>query len=78
MKDEIRQKELADSNIGWDTRQVTDLIQKRTRGIKYHKVHIRRLLHLWGFSPRKVSQKRFVRRAPKEEKNSFKKGYKMS
>ena len=43
----IRQ-ELADSNIGWDFRQVMDLIYKRT-GVRYHEVHIYRLLHKWGF-----------------------------
>ena len=74
-KEKIRQ-ELSDSNIGWDFRQVMDLIQKRT-GVKYHEVHIRRLLHKWGFSP-KVPQKRFVRTAAKEEKKDFKKGYKTS
>ena len=72
-KEKIKQ-ELSDSNIGWDFRQVMDLIQKRT-GVKYHEVHIRRLLHKWGFSP-KVPQKRFVRTATKEEKKDFKKGYK--
>lgn len=66
-------KELADSNTGWDTKQVMDLIQKKTR-IKYHREHIRRLLHKWGFSP-KVPQKSFVKRATKEEKKSFKKRY---
>jgi transposase len=66
-------KELSDSNTGWDTKQVMDLIQKKT-GIKYHREHIRRLLHEWGFSP-KVPQKRFVRRATKDEVKSFKKGY---
>ena len=74
-KEKIRQ-ELSDSNTGWDFRQVMDLIQKRT-GVKYHEVHIRRLLHKWGFSP-KVPQKRFVRTAAKEEKKDFKKGYKTS
>ena len=74
-KVKIRQ-ELSDSNIGWDFRQVMDLIQKRT-GVKYHEVHIRRLLHKWGFSP-KVPQKRFVRTATKEEKKDFKKEYKTS
>ena len=74
-KEKIRQ-ELSDSNTGWDFRQVMDLIQKRT-GVKYHEVHIRRLLHKWGFSP-KVPQKRFVRTATKEEKKDFKKGYKTS
>ena len=28
--------ELSDSNIGWDFRQVSDIIQKRT-GVKYHR-----------------------------------------
>jgi transposase len=69
-------KELEDSNTGWDFRQVMEIIQKRTN-IKYHEVHIYRLLHKWGFSA-KVPQKRFVRAAFKEEKKSFKKGYKMS
>lgn len=72
--DKIR-KELADSNTGWDIKQVIDLIQKRT-GVHYHKEHIRRLLHKWGFSS-KVPQKRFVNRATKQEKDSFKKGYKI-
>ncbi len=75
VKDEIRQ-ELSESNIGWDIKQVMDLIQKKT-GVKYHKEHIRRLLHQWGFSP-KVPQKRFVRTASRKEKNSFKKRYKRS
>ena len=65
-------KELEDSNTGWDFRQVMDIIKKRT-GIKYHEVHIYRLLHKWGFTV-KVPMKRFVRTASKEEKASFKKG----
>ncbi len=69
-------KELEDSNTGWDFRQVMDVIQKKT-GIKYHEVHIYRLLHKWGFSA-KMSQKRFVRTATQKEKKKFKKGYKKS
>jgi putative transposase len=61
-------KELKDSNTGWDFRQVMYIIQKRTR-IKYHKVHIYRLLHKWGFAP-KVPQKRFIRTASKEDGKS--------
>ena len=69
-------KELEDSNTGWDFRQqVMDIIQKRTN-IKYHEVHIYRLLHKWGFVS-KIPQKRFVRTATKEDKKKFKKGYKM-
>ena len=71
--DKTRQ-ELSDGNTGWDIRQVMDLIKKKT-GIKYHKEHIRRLLHKWGFVP-KVPQKRFVRTASQKEKKGFKKGYK--
>jgi putative transposase len=66
-------KELSNSKAGWDFRQVMDLIQKKT-GVKYHEVHIRRLLHKGGFSSR-VPQKRFVRKATKEEKKDFKKGH---
>jgi putative transposase len=52
-----------------------EIIQKRT-SIKYHEVHIYRLLHKWGFVP-KIPQRRFVRiDASKEEKKSFKKEYK--
>lgn len=65
--------ELSDSNIGWNIKQVMDLIQQKT-GVKYHKEHIRRLLHKWGFSS-KVPQKRFVRTATLNEKKKFKKGY---
>jgi putative transposase len=67
-------KELEDSNTGWDFRQVMDIIQKKT-SIKYHEVHIYRLLHQWGFSS-KVPQKRFVRTASQKEKKKFKKEYK--
>lgn len=69
-------KELEASNTGWDFRQVMDIIQKRT-GVKYHEVHIYRLLHKWGFAP-KMPQKRFVRTASQKEKKKFKKEYKMS
>lgn len=64
-------KELADSNTGWDFRQVTDLIYKKT-GVRYHEVHIYRLLHKWGFKS-KVPKKRFVNTASVKEKKSFKK-----
>ena len=66
----IRQ-ELAESNTGWDFRQVMDLICKKT-GVRYHEVHIYRLLHKWGFKP-KVLQKRFVNSASTKEKKRFKK-----
>jgi transposase len=64
-------KELADSNKGWDFRQVMDLIYKKS-GVRYHEVHIYRLLHKWGFKS-KVPQKRFVNTASVKEKKKFKK-----
>ena len=69
--DKIKQ-ELSDSSTGWDFRQVTNIIQKRT-GVRYHEVHIRRLLHKWSFKS-KAPQKRFVRTASRKEKKGFKKG----
>ena len=67
----IRQ-ELADSDTGWNFRQVMDLIYRKT-GVRYHEVHIYRLLHKWGFKP-KVPQKRFVNSASStKEKKRFKK-----
>ena len=66
----IRQ-ELADNNNGWDFRQVMDLIYNKT-GVRYHEVHIYRLLHKWGFKS-KVPQKRFVNSASKKDKKRFKK-----
>jgi transposase len=67
---QIRQ-ELEDSKIGWDFRQVMDLIYNKT-GVRYHEVHIYRLLHKWGFKP-KVPQKRFVNTASIKDKKKFKK-----
>ena len=66
----IRQ-ELADSKTGWDFRQVMDLIYNKT-GVRYHEVHIYRLLHKWGFKS-KVPQKRFVNTASIKDKKRFKK-----
>ena len=64
-------EELADSNTGWDFRQVMDLIYKKT-GVRYHEVHIYRLLHKWGFKS-KVPQRRFVNTASTKDKRKFKK-----
>ena len=64
-------QELAESNTGWDFRQVMDLIYKKT-GVRYHEVHIYRLLHKWGFKS-KVPQKRFVNTASAKDKMRFKK-----
>jgi transposase len=68
-------QEISENSSGWQVKQVMDIIYKKT-GVKYHEVHIYRLLHKWGFSS-KVPQKRFVNTASKEEeKDAFKKGYK--
>ena len=64
-------QELAESNTGWDFRQVMDLIYNKT-GVRYHEVHIYRLLHIWGFKS-KIPQKRFVNTASAKEKKRFKK-----
>ena len=65
------QQQLAESNTGWDFRQVMDLIYKKT-GVRYHEVHIYRILHKWGFKS-KTPQKRFVNTASKKDKRKFKK-----
>ena len=66
--------EISENSSGWQVKQVMYIIYKKT-GVRYHKVHIYRLLHKWGFSA-KVPQKRFINTASKEEKDTFKKGYK--
>jgi putative transposase len=63
--------ELSANPSGWRAKEVMEIIYKRT-GIRYHEVHVYRLLHKWGFSP-KVPIKRFVNAASKEEKNIFRK-----
>jgi putative transposase len=68
----IKQK-VMENPSGWEVKQVMDLIYKNA-DIKYHEVHVRRLLHRWGLSP-KVPQKRFVNIASAEEKKEFKKEY---
>jgi putative transposase len=64
-------KELSENQSGWMAKEVMNLIYERT-GVKYHEVHIYRLLHRWGFSP-KVPRMRFVNIASKQEKNKFRK-----
>jgi transposase len=64
-------KELKESNQGWTTKQVDELIVKRS-GIKYHYTHIYRILRKWGFK-QKVPRKVHVNTASKEEKEAFKK-----
>jgi transposase len=69
-------KELSEKSSGWQAKEIMDIIHKRT-GIRYHEVHVYRILHKWGFSS-KVPQKRFVKAPSMEEKKQFKKELKRS
>ncbi|HXT83281.1 MAG TPA: helix-turn-helix domain-containing protein [Verrucomicrobiae bacterium] len=64
-------QELINSKQGWTTKQVEELIIKKS-GIKYHYTHIYRILRKWGFK-QKVPRKVHVNTASLEEKNDFKK-----
>ena len=65
------QIQIAEKQSGWSAKQVMNLIYEKS-GVKYHEVHVYRLLHKWGFTP-KVAQKRFVNSATAQEKLWFKK-----
>jgi transposase len=62
---------LKESNCGWTTKQVEELIIKET-GIRYHSNHIYRVLRRWGLK-QKVPRKVHVNTASVEEKDEFKK-----
>ena len=64
-------RELSENLAGWRAKEVMNLIYERT-GVRYHEVHIYRLLHKWKFSP-KIPRKRFVNTASNKEKKQFKK-----
>ncbi|HEX2406799.1 MAG TPA: winged helix-turn-helix domain-containing protein [Nitrososphaeraceae archaeon] len=65
--------ELASRKEGWTTKQVKDLIVKKSGGvIRYHYTHIYRLMHNWGFK-QKIPRKVHMNTASKEEKERFKK-----
>ncbi len=49
-------KELSDSNIGWDIKQVMDLVQKKT-GVKYHEEHISPIASSVGLFTKDASEK---------------------
>ena len=63
--------ELSENPSGWKAKEIMDIIHRKT-GVKYHEVHVYRLLHKWGFDP-KVPRKRFVNTASNEERKQFKK-----
>jgi transposase len=67
-------RELSENPSGWKAKEVMNIIRQKT-GVRYHEVHVYRLLHKWGFRP-KVPKKRFVNTASKEEKEAFKKRWK--
>ncbi|MER5175834.1 MAG: helix-turn-helix domain-containing protein [Candidatus Nitrosocosmicus sp.] len=62
-------KVLKESSRGWTTKQVEELIVRKS-GIKYH---IYRILRKWGFKQKKVPRMVHVNTASKEEKDDFKK-----
>ena len=64
-------REISENPSGWKAKEVMNIIRQKT-GVRYHEVHVYRLLHKWGFKP-KVPQKRFVNAASKKEKEAFKK-----
>src|SRR6478752_1463690 len=65
-------KELKESKQGWTTKQVEELIIKKS-GIKYHSIHIYRILRKWGFKQKKAPRKIHVNTASQQEKEDFKK-----
>ena len=69
---EIR-RELSENSSGWKAKEIMNIIHERT-GVRYHEVHVYRLLHnKWRFKP-KIPRKRFVNIASqKKRKNSSKK-----
>ena len=64
-------RELSENLVGWMVKEIMNIIYEKT-GVRYHEVHIYRLLHKWKFSP-KVPRKRFVNAASNEERKQFKK-----
>ncbi len=64
-------QELEESNKGWTTKQVEELIIKKC-DITYHYIHIYHILIKWKFK-KKVPRKVHVNTASKEEKMFSKK-----
>ena len=64
-------KEPSGPKQGWTTKQVEELIVRKS-GIKYHYTHTCRILRKWGFK-QKVPRKVHVNTASGEEKGDFKK-----
>ena len=64
-------RELSENLAGWKAKEIMNIIYQST-GVRYHEVHIYRLLHKWGFKP-KVPQKRFVNSIKRRERRVQKK-----
>jgi transposase len=64
-------KTLKESNTGWSTKQVEELIILES-GIRYHHNYIYYIVRKWGFK-QKVPRKVHVNTASAEEKEEFKK-----
>ncbi len=65
-------KELKESSYGWTTKQVEELIIKKS-GVKYHYVHIYCILRKWGFKQKVPPRKVHVNTASLEERDFQKK-----
>ncbi len=65
------ERQIAGNPAGWSAKQVMSLIYEKS-GVRYHEVHVYRLLHSWGYAS-KVAQKGFVNSATAREKLWFKK-----
>ena len=64
---EIR-KELSENPSGWKVKQIMNIIYERT-GVRYHEVHVYRLLHKWRFKPsttKEICQYSIKRRVQKK------------
>jgi transposase len=69
--DEVRMKQILETQEWWKTIWVTDVIRKET-GLQYSQRHIVRLLHAWGFE-RIIPRKEHVEADQKEQQRFVKK-----
>ena len=67
----FHEKQIAQNPAGWSAKQVMNMIYEKT-GVRYHEVHVYRLLRQWGYTPKELHKKRFVNSATAQEKQSFK------
>ena len=68
-------KELKESNQGWTTKQVEELIIKKSGGIKYHYTHIYHASFENGDSNKKYQERYMLILHPKKRKRISKKGH---